>query len=157
MIRIKNCAKAVIIENQKVLLLKKQYANEKVIYTLPGGTQEPGESLIQTVIREVLEEADVHIEVRGLFKIYEHQRTSKTEPENIKHKVEFAFLATLSENAYPQNGCHPDPHQLSVEWIAINQLKQLRLDPPFLAEVILSAKLPEVSPYLDGLNKSDVD
>lgn len=155
MIRTKNCAKAVIIENQKILLLKKQYPNDKVIYTLPGGTQEPGESLEQTVIREALEEADVHIHVQGLFKVYEHQRPSKTQPENIKHKVEFAFLAIMTEDSHPQNGCHPDPHQVGVEWIDMGQLKQLRLDPPFLADVLITAKPPEISLYVDGLNSAN--
>lgn len=148
MVKSKNCAKAVIFQNEEVLLIKKQYENGLVVYTLPGGTQEAGESLQNTVIREALEEVAAKVEVKGLLSLYEHTRASKTQPNELKHKIEFAFLCEIIGDYTPQNGCHPDPHQHSVEWMALNALEQLTLDPPVLSDILQSRTLPDKPVYL---------
>ncbi|MDX1348058.1 MAG: NUDIX domain-containing protein [Thiomicrorhabdus chilensis] len=148
MVKSKNCAKAVIIQNDKMLLIKKQYENGEVVYTLPGGTQEAGESLQNTVKREALEEVAAKIEVKGLLSLYEHTRPSKTQPNELKHKVEFAFLCEIMGDYSPQNGFHPDPHQHSVEWISLSALKGLSLDPPILSTILQTHTLPDKPVYL---------
>lgn len=50
---IRNTAKAVCYnDNNDILILKKVYKDGSLVYTLPGGSQEPGESIVPVLIRE---------------------------------------------------------------------------------------------------------
>lgn len=148
MITQKNSAKAIILDRQNVLLLKKVYEDGQIIYTLPGGTQEPGEVLSDTVIREVYEEAAAHVEVLDIACIYEHMHASRTTENSIKHKLEFAFLCRIIEPYEPQNGLYPDPHQVAVEWVNIDALNELTLNPLALADLIPDLSLSATTVYL---------
>lgn len=153
MIRSKNTAKAIIIDNDRVLLLKKKYDDGSIMYTLPGGTQEPGESLEQAVIREAYEEAAAKVSVSKLLNIYEHQRHSKTQQGKITHKIEFAFLCHLEALYQPKMGHHPDPHQVAVEWKKIDQLAQLTLSPKRLSEIIARYMTLDANIYLGDISQ----
>ncbi|WP_319381825.1 NUDIX domain-containing protein [Thiomicrorhabdus sp.] len=135
-IRMKNTAKGILLQNDQILLLRKEYPDGRVVYTLPGGTQEAGEPLEESVVREVWEEVGAKVRVRSLQKVYEHQRPSKSDPHLVKYKVEFAFLCELTEPYVPHNGLHPDPSQAGVEWLTLEALKGKRLDPQPLAELL---------------------
>jgi len=147
----RNSAKAIIIKEQKILLLKKQYEDGLVIYTLPGGTQETGESLEQAVIREAYEEVAAHVSVIDLVNIYEHRRPSRKETNVIKHKVEFAFLCRLEGEYKPAMGTHPDPHQVAVEWIDMHALADLPLYPAKLSEILATFVQPSRKIYLGNV------
>ena len=136
---IKNTAKGIIYQNSKILLLEKQH-DDFFYYTLPGGTQEIGESLEQAVIREVYEEVGAKVRVIRLLNIYEHQRPSRKSEQTIRHKIEFAFLCELIESYTPMMGVNPDPHQIAVKWIDINQLENLNLSPPVLVKTLVANK-----------------
>lgn len=152
MIYSKNSAKAIIINNDRILLLKKHYDNHQISYTLPGGTQEPGETLEQTVIREVYEEVAAKVSVSGLLNVYEHSRASRKEQGVIKHKIEFAFLCHLEEDYQAQMGSHPDPHQVAVEWIANDLLSELTLSPTRLSVILSNCSLPGSNIYLGNVS-----
>ncbi|MBO1924801.1 NUDIX domain-containing protein [Thiomicrorhabdus sp. 6S3-12] len=152
MVRSKNTAKGVLIEHDKILLIRKEYSDGRRVYTLPGGTQEPGEALQDTVVREVWEEAGARVRVKGLAKVYEHQRPSKSDPEMLKHKVEFAFVCELTESYTPHNGSHPDPSQVAVEWLTLAELADKTLDPRPLADL-----LQDISKHAGTLYRSFLD
>lgn len=153
MIHSKNTAKAIIIENDRVLLLKKKYDDGSIIYTLPGGTQKPGEILEQAVIREVFEEAAAIVSVIKLLNIYEHRRNSKKHHDTIKHIIEFAFLCQLEEAYQPKIGNIPDPHQVAVEWKNINDLTQLIFSPKRLPEIIAGYMTLDANIYLGDISQ----
>ncbi len=71
-------AAAVAVTNDKgrLLLIRRSDNN---FYALPGGTQEFGESLVDTAIRECKEETGYEITVVGLVGIY----------TNPKHRIEY--------------------------------------------------------------------
>ncbi len=52
---IRNAAKAILIHNDKFLLNKCQSKDIGIYYDLPGGGQNPYETMEQAVLREVLE------------------------------------------------------------------------------------------------------
>ena len=56
-----NAASVAIVREGKVLLIKRAYAPYQHLWTLPGGRLEPGESIEQCAIREVLEELNLTI------------------------------------------------------------------------------------------------
>ena len=108
----------------------------------------PGETLEQAVIREAFEEINARVTPITLFNVYEHQRVSRKSPGVRKHKIEFAFLCKLEDGYLPQNGTHPDPHQESVEWIALDSLPQLALSPAKLIDILVQTQPYHTDYYL---------
>ena len=62
---------AIIIENKKILLLKRSTYTDKfpLCWTIPGGREEKGETSEEIVIREVFEETNL---IFKLTKLYDH-------------------------------------------------------------------------------------
>ena len=56
-----NAASVALVRDGKVLLIKRAYAPYKGLWTLPGGRLEPGETIEQCAIREIVEEIGVTI------------------------------------------------------------------------------------------------
>ena len=133
---LKNSAKALVIRDHQILLLKKQYDDGAEKYTLPGGTQEPGETLVQALVRECDEEIGIQVQVAELCAVYEHRHPSNSRPGSIRHKVEFAFRCLVPEDYQPHCGPKPDSHQVGVEWHALDALPDLNLSPSQLAETV---------------------
>jgi len=52
-------ARAIVIQDKKLLVIKINYNNGDVHYLLPGGTVDEGETTKQTVVRETLEEYNI--------------------------------------------------------------------------------------------------
>jgi len=51
----------VINKDEQVLLIRRGQEPNKGLWTIPGGRQEPGETLVETAHREILEETGVSI------------------------------------------------------------------------------------------------
>ncbi|WP_246521350.1 NUDIX domain-containing protein [Ornithinibacillus massiliensis] len=64
--KIRSSVQAIIINEGKLLTVKK-YDYNKFMNILPGGGQEPGETLKEAVIRECREEIGVKVEVNELL------------------------------------------------------------------------------------------
>lgn len=62
--RIRHGTKAIVSASDKVLLLKEQHASGSIFWTLPGGGVEPGESLLESLTRELFEELQCHSLIR---------------------------------------------------------------------------------------------
>ena len=56
-----NAASVAIVREGKVLLIKRAYAPYQHLWTLPGGRLEPGETIEQCAIREIMEEVGLAI------------------------------------------------------------------------------------------------
>ena len=67
----------VLDDAERVLLIRR---SDNDLWALPGGAQEFGESIAETVVREAKEESGIAVEVTGLVGIY----------SNPNHVVEFS-------------------------------------------------------------------
>ena len=56
-----NAASVAIVRDGKVLLIKRAFAPYQHLWTLPGGRIEPGETIEQCAVREIMEEARITI------------------------------------------------------------------------------------------------
>lgn len=56
-----NSASVAIVRDGRVLLIKRAYAPYQHLWTLPGGTREPDETIEQCAIREIAEEVGLTI------------------------------------------------------------------------------------------------
>ncbi|WP_020587846.1 NUDIX domain-containing protein [Desulfobacter curvatus] len=130
---IRNTAKAVCYnDNGAILMLKKVYEDGSFVFTLPGGSQEPGESIASALIRECEEEIAATVVPGQLHYICEYIKTSHTPGKPLRHKVEFGFKCTLPAGYTPQMGLKPDSHQAEVLWLSPDQLKTAACTPDSL-------------------------
>jgi ADP-ribose pyrophosphatase YjhB (NUDIX family) len=109
-------------ENGRLLLIRR---TDNDLYAIPGGALELGETLTQTVQREVMEETGIAVEVTGLIGIY-------SDPD---HVIEFTDGEVRQEfsicfRANPTGG-EPRTSNESKEvlWVAPSDLDRLKIHP----------------------------
>ncbi|WP_127539146.1 NUDIX domain-containing protein [Paenibacillus illinoisensis] len=149
---IRNSAKAVIVQNGRLLVirLEDQYGTA---YVFPGGGQEKGEELKDAVARECLEEIGQAVNVGELLHIREYigKNHEFAEWDADIHQVEFYFECSLKDtDATVFEGSNPDDHQVAVEWIALEDLPSVRLYPQTIGELLLKREPLRI--YLGDIN-----
>jgi 8-oxo-dGTP diphosphatase len=144
---IRNAARAMIVRDGKVLLLRKLGGGRSERFSVPGGGQKPGETLIQTVLRECDEEIGAKVEVGQLIHVVDFFKIKTTQPEQHCHVVEFLFQCQIADDYVPKNGARPDKHQVEVLWMDCSALSGLVLSPNYLSECI-KPEGPQLSQYL---------
>ena len=112
--------KGVIIENNRVLLLK----NENFIYDLPGGKVEPNQSLEEALIEEIKEETNLDIKIKSFIELKKLHL----------NKRDILIASYLVENT------SNDPIKISYEnwgydFIMINELEKHNIK-PWIVELI---------------------
>ena len=109
---IRNSAKAIIIRRGMLLAIEAR-DTEGLWYGLPGGGQNPGETLTEALIRECLEEIGAPVNPGRLVCIREYiGRNHEFANEDSKtHSIEFMFKCTIPDDYSPAEGHQPDPVQ----------------------------------------------
>jgi ADP-ribose pyrophosphatase YjhB (NUDIX family) len=150
---IRNSAKAIIIQDDKLLAIK--LADEQGFwYTLPGGGQEPGEPLHDALRRECIEEINAEVEILGLrfVRDYIGKNHEFVYVDSDSHSVDLMFMCKLAEGADPRPGSVPDPSQVGLEWLPLDSLDSYRLYPLGLRSLIARHNDPAVPVYLGDIN-----
>lgn len=112
---------ALIIENHHVLLLRYNYSGNDV-FALPGGNPDPGETLTQTIERELSEELGIETEVGEMLMAGEVLLSP------MKDDVLHCIFRTQIVGGIPRI----NPAQttaLEISWQPIGALSQLNLYP----------------------------
>lgn len=127
---IRNSAKAVIIQNERVLLTK-NVDQEGFYYLFPGGGQEKFEELKDAVVRECIEEIGCQVEVKDIIFIREYigKNHQFADSDADIHQVEFYFECVMDNQEEVSNGHNPDETQVGVEWIELSRLHEMRVYP----------------------------
>ena len=81
---------AVIVKNEKILLIKRKREPHRGRYALPGGFVEYGETIEAALRREVLEETGLVVKIRSLVGVY-----SDPHRDPRGHVVSVAFAADI--------------------------------------------------------------
>jgi 8-oxo-dGTP diphosphatase len=144
---IRNAVRAVIVSNDRVLLLKKTGGNRGERYALPGGAQNLGETLAQALERECLEEIGSAIEIAALMNVADHFKSRETDPPSIRHMVEFLFRCTVPDDYVAHNGIKPDRSQIDVVWVNPAKLAAMPLYPESLSHWLLEGILHDTALY----------
>ena len=129
---IRNAARALIVRNQSVLALRKTEGR----YALPGGGQDPGESLHQALQRECREEIGCQVSIDTLLTVADYLKPRNSKPGYHRHVVEFLFLCHVDKDYQPRNGPKPDKRQVDVEWLPLDTVAQVEFTPGFLKTVL---------------------
>ena len=151
---IRNSAKAIIIKDGKLLTTKNQ-GKTWIFHLLPGGGQEFGETLHETLKRECREEIGGKVEIGELLWIREYRgwKHEFAEFEQGEHTIEFMFMCSLKSGVDEKVASQPDTYQIGVEWIKIEAITKYRFYPQVLKPLIKSINNRKVSPiYLGDVN-----
>jgi len=130
---IRNAARALIIRDDCLLLLRKKGGERGERYALPGGAQEPGETLEDALERECLEEIGTEVMIRDLIHVADWFKPRDTVPPSTRQLVEFLFACDVHPQYKAKNGHRPDKHQVDVAWIDLGQLSSIQLFPRSLS------------------------
>lgn len=110
----------------------KQDDHDEVIYILPGGSQNAGETLTDAVKREVGEEIRVEVEPLSLEFVIEGVYGEAL------HRVDFVFLCEYIGLMDTDSSILPsDENQVEYEWLEIKNINELPLFPSKLRKQIL--------------------
>lgn len=126
---IRNAVRALILRDEHILLLRKDGTDQGERFALPGGGQDPGETLEQALMRECGEEIGSRVEIRELVCVADCFKPRGTAPVTTRHLVEFLFMCTVPDDYVPVNGHHPDKHQVEVIWARLDALAGMPLYP----------------------------
>ena len=137
--QIRNAVRAVIIRDGAVLLQRKIDGNGFEHYTLPGGAQEPGETLAEALQRECREEVGADVEIIDLLCIFDYFRPRLSSPQSTRHVLELLFRCTIDDDYAARNGPQPDRYQVDVLWAPISSIAAIGLVPADYAELVIRA------------------
>lgn len=135
-------ATGLLIHEGRVLLVASHYPNHvQPLWNMPGGRQQPGELLAETVAREFLEETGLAVDVGELAYISESY-------DGDMHFFNATFNVALRPSTSPLRGCAQDDkreegcaqddkggerfahddkggdHVVGVEWVPIEELER---------------------------------
>ncbi len=126
-------AKAVVVDDGRVLLTRNFHPDDPggEFYLLPGGGQDHGEPLADCLRREVREETGYSVAVGDILWVRDYIGASHqfAAYEAGVHQVEIMFACTIDRSRPPETLVDPDTWQLSVEWMPVSDLPNVRLFP----------------------------
>jgi len=113
---------AVEDEQGRILLIHK---TDNDLWALPGGGHEPGESIADTVVREVLEETGYDVEVTGIIGTYTNpHHVMAYDDGEVRQQFSIAFSAHLVGGA-----ARTSSESKAVEWVEPARLDDLPMHP----------------------------
>jgi 8-oxo-dGTP pyrophosphatase MutT (NUDIX family) len=137
--RFRPSAKAVVVHDGKVLLTRNRTPGDHRPdwHIFPGGGQHPGETLDQTLVREVREETGIEIEPGRLLWVRELIAALRPEfPfDPADHAIEFMFEAHFV--ADHGDAHEEDQYQQEVVWVDPAELDVLRFYPAAVVPALL--------------------
>jgi 8-oxo-dGTP diphosphatase len=120
---------AVIIDGDRVLLVKRAHEPLKGEWSLPGGAVEVGESLEAALVREVREETCLDVTVGPVVEVLD--RIGRDASDRVEYH--FVIVDYLCRVAGGTATCGSDAEE--VQWAALDDLARLRLTPSVVAVI----------------------
>ena len=112
---------ALIIENNHLLLLRYNYSGNDV-FALPGGNPDRGETLPQTIERELSEELGIEVEVQGM--LFSGEVLLSHQKDDVLHVIVGAQIIGGIPRLNPN-----ETTALEICWKPVAVLHQLNLYP----------------------------
>jgi ADP-ribose pyrophosphatase YjhB (NUDIX family) len=123
-------AGAILIQNDKILLAEHHKKNDSY-FVLPGGTVDPRETIEETLIREIKEEAGLSVTVKKLVLV--HQFVDKKSRQD----VQFIFQVLLKGGHLKETiNQVMDPALKSLQWINLKDFEKTKFKPDIQKELL---------------------
>lgn len=127
---VRTTAKAIILHENKLLVMKKE-KNNKVFFVLPGGGQNLNENLHETLKRECLEEVGAEVNIKNLVLVREFIFNNHDfvlgHPDF--HQMEMMFECDILNFDSLHPTTEEDDFQIGFEWISVNEINNYDLYP----------------------------
>jgi len=156
---IRNAAKAIILDNGRILVNRNQNSvgdmcyglkNGDIYFDLPGGGQNQYETIEDALKRECIEETGYAVRIVRLCAIYEEislNERFRAEYEQYAHKMHFVFRCHLTGETGPLSE-EKDLDMLGSEWVPVEDVKELPLYPLRIRDHIDALLCAEAPMYL---------
>ena len=137
---IRSAAKAAIISGDKILLQCCVDTDTGFdYYELPGGGQNPQETMEAALVRECLEETGYHVEIVRFLAVGEEiitiESVNREFPDHA-HRAFHIFLCKIK--ALPREApTEEDAQQVDIRWFPLSDAPKLRLRPTNLRAALL--------------------
>lgn len=142
---IKPSAGAFVLKDGAVLLIRR---SDNDNWSMPGGAQDPGESLTQTAIRETLEETGCRIQATGLVGLF-------TDPKHVVHYTSNDEVRQEFTVIYRAEYVDGDPtlsdESTEVDWVPIDKIRDLPMDDSQRKR--LKWALNQTEPHIDDVRE----
>lgn len=119
---IRPSAGAFVQRDGKILLIQR---SDNGNWSMPGGAQDPGESLTKTAVRETLKESGVHVRVTGLVGIFTDPRHVVHYTSNDEVRQEFTVIYRAE---YVQGDPTESDESIRVGWFTAEEVADLAMD-----------------------------
>lgn len=149
--RFRYSVKAIIIDDGRLLCIQKR--DEDGLYLLlPGGGQEPGETLHDALRRECREEIAAEVEIDDLRFVRDYiGRNHEFAADDADfHQVDLMFNCRLAVGAVATLGASPDDGQIGIAWVPLAELDAARIYPRILARLLPNGTTSPI--YLGDIN-----
>jgi 8-oxo-dGTP pyrophosphatase MutT (NUDIX family) len=122
-------------DDGQVLLIER---TDNGLWALPGGAQDVGESIVDAVVREVLEETGVRVEVTGISGIYsDPKHVIAYDDGEVRQEFSLCF------HARPVRGAlRPSSESRQVHWVEPGHLDSLNIHPSMRRRIDYGIKNP---------------
>ncbi len=150
---VRTAARALIVRDGELLTIKMR-DHRGIFYILPGGGQNPGEILEQTIRRECREELGTEVRVRGFAFIREYigKNHGFRDVHRRFHQVEVVFHCELVDADALGNGQEEDRKQIGWAWLPIERLGRLKFYPKGIVAYFRNGAFVADSHYLGDIN-----
>lgn len=150
---VRTAARAVLLRDGALLVVRIR-TQEGEFLVLPGGGQEHGETLTDTVRREVMEELGLTVTPRGLMYVREYvgKNHAMHRIHGHFHQVEAVFHCLCDDLGPIGEGRGRDRRQVGFEWLPLARLADYPLSPKGLGEVIAKALQDGKATYLGDVH-----
>lgn len=127
---IRLAARAVLLQDDRLLVVNAYPGNKSDLWCAPGGGAEPGASLPENLAREVFEETGLTIQVGAPCLVNEFHS-----PDHGFHQVEVFFRCTLLTGELSTDWQDPEAIVHKRQFVTRSQLSSLRFKPSSLIDI----------------------
>lgn len=128
--------RAIIVQEEHILLVEYDEEGVGLHYNLPGGTVEASERLEDALVREVQEETCALVTIDRLLMIHDYVPTVSPEDYGDQRILTTIYqCSSLPNSPQPSMPVQPDADQTAIRWIALNDLHKILLFPEIVDEI----------------------